>query len=68
MWLLILEKKDKKVSRVYGYVLSTFRFFVKRRTKVKVSTKPGKIVSQSAFTYSKLTTETLEQAVKYVQS
>ena len=42
------------------------RFIV--RTQLRLSIQSGSSTSQPAFTFSNLTTETLEQGVKYVQS
>ena len=52
--------KNQAENKAERPVRDTFLFLLKQKLSFTIS--------QSAFTYSKLTIETLEQGVKYVQS
>ena len=57
-----------KLSRILLFLSWTFPDHVKNYLRASHSNFAAKELTQPAITCSKLTTETLEQGVKYVQS
>ena len=69
-----VDQKKKMRINMYAYINSQFGYcplvwMTHSKTMIKIINKiHERALTQPAITYSKLTTETLEQVMKYVQS